>query len=128
MDFGQDRLNRPDGAQALVEIMRSTVRESKDDEISQLYQMGALTTGPLCRQRGEPMVSYISSRTRRWVRIKQLDTNVSVTETLLADCLLDCAGLTPDQKRMILTSTSNVKTRHVISIALCKQHSHLHDN
>ena len=33
-DFGQDRLNRPDGVQALVEIMRSTIREPKDDEIS----------------------------------------------------------------------------------------------
>ena len=29
MDFGQDKLDRPDGVQALVEIMRSNLRESK---------------------------------------------------------------------------------------------------
>ena len=38
MDFGQDKLNRPDGVQSSVEIMRSTIRESKDDEISELHQ------------------------------------------------------------------------------------------
>ena len=51
--------------------------------------MGAMTTGPLCRQRGEPMTSYISRRTRWWVRIKELDRTFSATEILLADYLLD---------------------------------------
>ena len=73
MDFGQDKLNRPDGVQNLVGIMRSTIRESKDDGTSELYRMGARTTGELRRQRGEPMTSYISRRTRWWVRIKELD-------------------------------------------------------
>ena len=48
MDFGQDKLNLPDGVQNLVEIMLSTTLESKDDEISELYGMNAMTTGPLC--------------------------------------------------------------------------------
>ena len=82
MDFGQDKLNLPDGVPNLIEIMRSTIRESKDDEISELYRMGAMTTDPLCRQRGELMTSYISRRTRLWVRIKELDRRFSVTETL----------------------------------------------
>ena len=74
------------------------------------------------------MTSYISRWTRWWVRITELDPTFFVTETLLSDCLLDCAGRTPDQKLMILTSTSNVKTRHVIEIALRKQRSRLHEN
>ena len=49
MDFGQDKLNRPDGVQNLVEIMLSTIRESKDDEISERYRMGTKTTGELFR-------------------------------------------------------------------------------
>ena len=69
MDFGQDRLSRPDGVQAVVEIMHVTIRESKGDEISELCRMGALTTGPVCGQSGEPMTSYISRRTRWWVGI-----------------------------------------------------------
>ena len=55
------------------------------------------------------MTSYISRRTRWWVRIKQLDSSFFVTETLPVDYLLDFAGLTPDQKLVIVTSTSNVK-------------------
>ena len=64
----------------------------------------------------------------RWVCIKEVDSSFSVTETLLADYLLDYAGLTPDQKLKIPTSTSNVKNRHVIEVALRKQHSCLHEN
>ena len=90
MDFGQDKLNRPDEVPSLVEIMRSTIRESKDAEISELYRVGAMTTGPLCRLRGGPMTSYISRWLRWWVRIKELDPQFSATETLLADYLLDC--------------------------------------
>ena len=105
MNFGQGKLNRLYGIQDLVEIIRSTIRESKDDEISELYQMGAMATGPLCRQRGEPMTSYISRRSRWWVRIMDLDPPFCVTEILHADYFLDCAGIFPDQKLMILTST-----------------------
>ena len=103
--------------------MRSTIREPKDDEISELYRMGTMTTGPLCRQRGESMTSYISRRTRWWVHIKELDLQFFVTETLLADYLFDCAGISPDQMLMILTRTSNIKTRAAIEVALRKQHS-----
>ena len=85
MGFGQDKLNRPDGVQTLVEIMRSIIRKFKDDDISELYRMGALTPGPLCRQCGDTMTSHISRRTRWWVRIKELDLQFSVTENLLAD-------------------------------------------
>ena len=89
MDFGQDRLARLDGVRALVEIMRSTIRESKDDEISELYRTDAMTTSLLCRQRGEPMTRYISRRTGWWFRIKELGSQFSVTGTLLADHLLE---------------------------------------
>ena len=98
VDFGQDRLNRPDGVQALVELMCFANRESKNDDISELYRIGVLTTGLLCRRPGEPMASYVSRRSRWWVRIKELDPSLSLTESVLADNLLDCAGLTPDQE------------------------------
>ena len=74
------------------------------------------------------MTSYVSRRTRWWVRIKELDLQFSVTETLLADYILDCAGISPDQKLMILTSTSSIKTRAPIEVVLRKQHSRLHEH
>ena len=128
IDLGVNTLNTPTGVKQLVDKMRESIREAKDDEISELYRLGAQTTGPLIRQRGEPMQSYISRRKRWWTRIRELDSSFNVSETLLADYLLDCAGLTKDQRLMILTVTGNVRTQSAIEDALRKQHSRTHES
>ena len=128
IDLGVGTLNTPTGVKQLVDKMRETIREAMDDEISELYRLGAQTSGPLRRQRGEPMQSYISRRKRWWTRIRELDSSFNVSETLLADYLLDCAGLTRDQRLMILTSTQNVRTQSAIEDALRKQHSRIHES
>ena len=74
------------------------------------------------------MTSYFSRRTRWWVCIKELDPQFSATETLLVGYLFHCAGISPDQKLMILTRSSNIKTRAVIEVSLRKQHSRLHEH
>ena len=70
MDLGVGTLNTPTGGNVLFEKMRETIREAKDDEISEFYRLGAQTSGPLNRQRGEPMQSYISRRKRWWTRMR----------------------------------------------------------
>ena len=74
------------------------------------------------------MQSYISRRKRWWTRIRELDSSFNVYETLLADYLLDDAGLTKDQRLMILTVTGNVRTQSAIEDALRKQHSRTHES
>ena len=69
MDLGED-LSKPDGLDKLVEQIESYVLAFKEDEARELFHVGSKVDGQLARQKGEPMVSYISRR-NRWFDKRQ---------------------------------------------------------
>ena len=105
MEIGHGRLSTVDGVTTLVQrIEESIPYGDKEDDARDLYHLGARSRGPLTRQKGESMVSYIARRRRWWLQLKTLDTNMNVSESILADYLLTCSGLDRNQQLMIKTA------------------------
>ena len=55
-----------------------------------------------------------------------MDDKVNMSDERLGDMMLDCAGLTKNEKLMILTSTGNSKKQDKIEEALKEQHAKVH--
>ena len=55
-----------DGRDHLIEHIRQQAFPLQSEEASELFRRGQLITGPLAKQQGEPMLSYIASRKRWW--------------------------------------------------------------
>ena len=75
------------------------------------------------------MVSYISRRKRWWLKLKELDPKIDVSETLLADYLLICARISDaDLKLCKSTCKGEDKTVDKIAAHLKTNHSNLHQS
>ena len=72
------------------------------------------------------MSSYIARRRRWFTRLKYLDEGTTVSDNILADYLLDCAGLTEEQILMVRTATQNKSVSADIAEFLRRQHNELH--
>ena len=87
--------------------MDAVVAPLRKREAKFLFREGTKKNGILSRQTGETMMSYTTRRKRWWKKLKNLDSTVQVSDGILAEYLLDSAGLDKTQKLMILTSTQN---------------------
>ena len=74
----------------------------------------------------EPMHHYITRRIRAWRVLRRLDDKISLSDEVLADMLLDNAGITQDEKTCITSSIQNSRDFDKISEALRKQHHRAH--
>ena len=68
MDMTEAELTAEDAVQVLMDRIEANSARFKKDEARELHRAGTRTTGPMCRQAGEPVVSYISRR-RRWYKV-----------------------------------------------------------
>ena len=73
------------------------------------------------------MISYTTRRKRWWKKLKNFDSTAQVSDGILAEYLLDSAGLDKTQKLMILTSTQNKMEYNLIEEALKDQHPTIQD-
>ena len=125
MDLTEEQLAATTAIDTLVAAMVEHVSKFKSDEARELFKAGSRTTGPLTRQRGETMSSYIARR-RRWItRLKSLDTNTTVSENILADDLLDCAAQA-EQILTVRTASNNESVFDDIAKCLRRQHAEIH--
>ena len=62
MDLGLDKVVHQDGIPLMIKEIQTSIEGKKLLESKELYREGAKLNGPLARQRGEPMHSYISRR------------------------------------------------------------------
>ena len=91
MDMSEAELDRPDAIDGLIAKMEDHVAQFKKVEARELYKLGSKTSGPLCRQHGEPMRSYTTRRARWYRRLCTLDSEIALSETVLIEQLLHCA-------------------------------------
>ena len=128
MDLGQDELMQSDGAgfDKLIAAMILRVFPHAVAEAKELYQVGHKTRGPMARQSGEPMVSFISRRKRWWSKLKLLDPTIELSTTILGDLMLDCSNMGEVEKLMVLTSTGNDRSFDKIAVAMMEQHAKIH--
>ena len=122
MDFNVDDLVGRDGISKVIEVMRAMVFPSKKAEAKELYRAGHKQNGMLSRQKGESMMTYISRRRRWWKLLKRMDDQVKISDEVLGDLLLDSAGITDDQKRLVLTATAGETGFEKVALVLMNEH------
>ena len=88
---------------------------------------GAKSGGAMSRQSVGAMNNYLTRRSRWWSRCKELDPEVSISEKILCDYLLDNASISGDQRLMVMTSVGNKKVYKDIEGALRKHHNRIHE-
>ena len=72
------------------------------------------------------MLSY-TGRRGRWHRLLHLmDDQITLSPQILGDLLLDCSGVSKQERLLVLTSTGNSTTFTDVSQALMKQHGKIH--
>ena len=89
MDIGHEILITRVGIKKLMTNIKDLVRESREDELTEMITWGAKSGGAMSRQNGEPMNYYLTQRSRWWTRCKELDPEVSISEKILSDYLLE---------------------------------------
>ena len=85
--------------------------------------------GPLSRQIGESATSFISRRRRWWRQVKELDSNMLISDRMCAKLLIESAGLTKKEQLMIRTASKS-HTFDDYAAILLEHHgrSHLKDS
>ena len=101
MDLGTDQIADDAGVEKLIAAMDAVVAPLRKREAKFLFREGTKKNGILSRQTGETMMSYTTRRKRWWKKLKNLDSTVQVSDGILAEYLLDSAGLDKIQKMMI---------------------------
>lgn len=81
----------------------------------------------MSRQHGEPVSSYVLRRKTWWRQVQQLDPHMAVSEGILAEQILQNAGLTEGQKLMIRTTLRGKMEVDLVGDELLDQHPRLHE-
>ena len=73
MDIGKDTLLTDKSINQLISDIRSTLFPIEAEEAKIRFPIGQTPYGPMSRQSGTPMISYISRRKRWWKIVTKLD-------------------------------------------------------
>ena len=106
-DIGLERLCRNDGLEHLIEMVKQHAFPLRSQEASELFRQGQLRTGPLFRQSGEGMLSYVNRRKRWWTTLQELDPEVRLSEAMRANLLVEFSGLSRPKQLMVKTAASS---------------------
>ena len=109
MDIGEEELMKPEGVKTLIDAMRAHVFPQARAEAKELYKMGHKPHGVMARQASQSMANYVIRR-RRWSKqLKDMDKEVSLSDSILGDLMLEASGLSATEQLMIITSVNNVR-------------------
>ena len=122
MTLGFSELKKDDAVPTLNARIKTHIFPMASAEARELYKAGQ-RQGPLSRQYGEPMISYVQRRRRWWSMLKELEPKIEMSNTMLGEMLLDQSGLTANERLMIMTSTFNSLAFEDVADALVKQHA-----
>ena len=103
MDMTEEELAADTAVQALMDRIEANSARFKKDEARELHRAGTRTVGPMCRQTGESVISFISRRRRWYKRLRFLDDSTVISENILSDSLMDCSGTSEQEKLSIRT-------------------------
>ena len=92
MDLGFEKIVHKDGIPLMIKEIQHSIEGKKLLESKDFYREGAKLQGPLARQRGEPIHSYVSRRRRWYTRLTGMDPDYQLPDKLLTDMLLENSG------------------------------------
>ena len=106
-DLGVGTLMKDGGIQTLIATLKKMIFPLQFLEAKELFRVGQMQHGPLSRQTGEPATSFISRRCRWWRQVKELDSNMLVSDQMRAGLLIESVGLTKQEQLMIRTASKS---------------------
>ena len=132
MDIGIDELMEvggetcDEGFNKLMAGTRRMVFPFARAEAKELFKVGSKSKGLLTRQPGESMSSFVSRRRRWWTKLRQMDDSIDLSSAVRGDLMLEAAGLSPTEQKLVLTSIGNSRDFDRLGEALIEQHSNIH--
>ena len=121
------KLATTEAPEILITLFEKNLRPRREQEARELYAIGSRDGGMMSRQRGEPVSSYVLRRKTWWRQLQQLDPSMAVSEGILAEQILQNAGLSEDQKLMIRTTLRGKMEVELVADELLNQHPRLHE-
>ena len=106
-DLGAETLMKDGGIQTLIATLKKMIFPLQFLEAKELFRVGQMQHGPLSRQTGEPATSFISRRCRWWRQVKELDSNMLISDQMRAGLLIESVGLTKQEQLMIRTASKS---------------------
>ena len=125
-DLGIVALSGPDGLRTLIKEIKAMVFPLGTLEAQALFRSGQAIRGPLSRQDGESVVSYIGRRRRWWTLMTQMDSRISLSDSLRAELLLELSGLSRDQQLMIKACAGGVHEFDKYAQIMTEHHGLIH--
>ena len=123
-----DKLEDPnEGVQYLLSSLQAALQPRSKQEACELYQVGAQQGGVLSRQQGEPIPSYVLRRKAWYSMMLDLDEDLRLPEGILAEQLLQNAGISSDHMLLIRTAIQSDMTWDKVCEELVAQHSRIHE-
>ena len=90
-DLGLDKLTQENGIRDLMDAIKKVVFPRASEEARELFRVGQRPNGPLSRQFGAALGSYISRRRQWWSTLRELDPSIQLSESMLTELLLEGA-------------------------------------
>ena len=100
-DLGVSKLMEDDGIDQLIMALKKMIFPLQALEAKELFRAGQQIAGPLARQTGETVTSYISRRRRWWRQVQELDNSMVISDAMRAELLIEAAGLSKQEQLMI---------------------------
>ena len=125
--LGVPVLVREDGTEKLMKALADELMPMRRQAALELYNAGTVPQGPLSRQQGESMSSYLLRREAWWNNLKELDSSLQVSETILGEQTLAQAGLQPMEVQMVRTVCKNDLNKKDLYRALRDQFGQVHE-
>ena len=120
-------LGKPTGAEFLLERLEKELRPKRSQQARELFAAGSFPHGPLSRQQGEPMSSYILRR-RMWHQCPvDVSAEMRLPDAFLAEQLLLSANLGHDHQLMIRTAVHGELTYQNVADQLLAQRGKIHE-
>ena len=124
-DLGVETLMKDGGIETLIATLKKTIFPLQSLEAKELFRVGQMQQGLLSRQTGESVTSFISRRRRWWRQVKELDSNMLISDQMRAELPIESAGLTKQEQLMIRTAAKN-HTFDDYAAILLEHHGRIH--
>ena len=124
-DLGLEVLSEPGGLVKLVGEIKSHVFPRAREEAKELFRAGQKQGGPLSRQPGEPMLSYVQRRRRWWHMLCELDDTMVFSDSLRTELMLELSGLNR-QEILVVKACADTKDFEGVGKVLIENYSGTH--
>ena len=124
-DLGVSKLMEDDGIDQLITALKKMIFPLQALEAKELFRVGQQVAGPLARQTGESVTSYISRRRRWWRQVQELDSSMVISDGMRAELLIEAAGLSKQEQLMVRTA-ARTPSFDAYAAVLLEHHGKIH--